>query len=175
MRLKKRIAVVMAAVAACGTITFAYQKPDAPREKSQGKQDQPAAVEFITAEELKAKIAKKESLAILDLRAESAYSQSDKTIKGSLHTKVRKVVTRLRDAPRDKEVITYCACPSDEAAASPQGRLWRRLQTCSSVEGWLERLAPGWWSGGTADRCRALQMKSSMSLNGRFASPKSGR
>jgi len=117
MKLIKRIAVVILAVAAYGTITFAYQKPDTPREKSQGKQDQPAAVEFITAEELKAKIAKNEPLAILDLRAESAYSQSNKTIKGSLHTKVRKVVTRLRDAPRDKEVITYCACPSDEAAA----------------------------------------------------------
>ena len=117
MKLIKRIAVVILAVAACGTITFAYQKPDTPREKSQGKQDQPAAVEFITAEELKAKIAKNEPLAILDLRAESAYSQSNKTIKGSLHTKVRKVVTRLRDAPRDKEIITYCACPSDEAAA----------------------------------------------------------
>ena len=107
---------MMAALAACGTIAFAYQKPDAPPERPQGKQDQPAAVEFITAEELKAKIAKNEPLAILDLRAESAYSQSDKTIKGSLHTKVRKVVTRLRDAPRDKEVVTYCACPSDEAA-----------------------------------------------------------
>jgi rhodanese-related sulfurtransferase len=116
MRLNKRIAVVLATLAACGSIAFAYQKPDAPREKPQGKQDQAAPVEFITAEELKAKIAKNEPLAILDLRAESAYSQSDKTIKGSLHTKVRKVVTRLRDAPRDKEVVTYCACPSDEAA-----------------------------------------------------------
>ena len=116
MRFNKRIAVVVTALAACGTIAFAYQKPDAPREKPQGKQDQPVPVVFITAEELKAKIAKNEPLAILDLRAESAYSQSDKTIKGSLHTKVRKVVTRLRDAPRDKEVITYCACPSDEAA-----------------------------------------------------------
>lgn len=117
MRLKKRIAVVILAVAVCGTITFAHQKPDAQREKSPGKPEQPATIEFITAEELKVKIANNEPLAILDLRAESAYSQSNNTIKGSLHTKVRKVVTRLRDAPRDKEIITYCACPSDEAAA----------------------------------------------------------
>src|SRR6185295_7105608 len=117
MRLNKRIAVVAAALAACANIAVAYQTPDVQREKAKSKQDQPIPVVFITAEELKAKIAKNEPLAILDLRAESAYSQSDKTIKGSLHTKVRKVVTRLRDAPRDKEVITYCACPSDEAAA----------------------------------------------------------
>jgi len=116
MKLNKRIAGVVAVLGACATIAFADQKPDAPREKPQGKQGQQAAVEFITAEELKAKISKNEPLAILDLRAESAYSQSDKTIKGSLHTKVRKVVTRLRDAPREKEVVTYCACPSGEAA-----------------------------------------------------------
>src|SRR6185503_15067569 len=117
MTISKRIAFLAAALAGWVTIAVAYQKPDAHREKPQGKQDQPAAVEFITPEELKAKIAKNEPLAILDLRGESAYSQSSQTIKGSLHTKVRKVVTRLRDAPRDKEVITYCDCPSDEAAA----------------------------------------------------------
>jgi len=116
MRLNKRIAFVVAALAACSTIAFAYQKSDAQKDKPRGKQDQPAAVEFIMAEELKTKIAKNEPLAILDLRAESAYSQSDKTIKGSLHTKVRKAATRLKAASRDQEVITYCACPSDEAA-----------------------------------------------------------
>lgn len=116
MRLNMRIVFLAVAFAAGGVIGFAYQQPDPQAKKPQGKQEQLAPVEFITAEQLKTKIASNEPLAILDLRAESSYSQSDKTIKGSLHTKVRKVVTRLRDAPRDKEVITYCACPSDEAA-----------------------------------------------------------
>ena len=116
MTFSKRIVVIAMVFAACGAIAVAYQKPDAPGKKPQGKQEQLAPVEFITAEELKTKIAKNEPLAILDLRAESSYAQSDKTIKGSLHTKVRKVAIRLRDSPRDKEVITYCACPSDEAA-----------------------------------------------------------
>ena len=118
MRYDNRIVVLMlqVAIAACGNMTFALQKPDVSGTKAQGKQEQLVPVEFITAEELKTKITKKESLAILDLRSESSFSQSDKTIKGSLHTKVRKVAIRLRDAPRDKEVITYCACPSDEAA-----------------------------------------------------------
>jgi rhodanese-related sulfurtransferase len=110
------VLVVLVAIAACGNLAFAFQKPDVSGTKVQGKQEQLVPVEFITAEELKTKITKKESLAILDLRSESSFSQGDKTIKGSLHTKVRKVAIRLRDAPRDKEVITYCACPSDEAA-----------------------------------------------------------
>jgi rhodanese-related sulfurtransferase len=116
MRINKRIVFFVVALAAYSTTAFAYQGPDAQGKKPQGKQEQLVPVEFITAEELKTKIAKNEPLAIIDLRAESSYSQSDKTIKGSIHTKVRKVANRLRDAPRDKEVITYCACPSDESA-----------------------------------------------------------
>jgi rhodanese-related sulfurtransferase len=115
MRFNKWIDI-LAVLAACNTITFAYQKVDLPAIKPQSKPEQAVKVEFISPEELKAKIAKNEPLAILDLRSQSSYEQSDKAIKGSLHTKVRKVVTRLRDAPRDREVITYCACPADEAA-----------------------------------------------------------
>ena len=116
MRFNKQIVVLVVAFAAWGSMAFGYQKPNVSGVEAQGKQEQLVPVEIITAEELKAKIAKNEPLAILDLRAESSYAQSDKMIKGSLHTKVRKVAIRLRDAPRDKEVITYCACPSDEAA-----------------------------------------------------------
>lgn len=116
MRFSKLIVVLAVALAACGAVAFAFQRPDVQGKTFQGKQKQLVPVEFITAEDLKTKLAKNEPLAILDLRAESSYAQSDKTIKGSIHTKVRKAVTRLRDSPRDKEVITYCACPSDEAA-----------------------------------------------------------
>ena len=73
-------------------------------------------VEFIAPEELKAKIANNETVYIVDLRGPSAYAQADKTINGAVHTKVRRVVYRLRELPRDREVITYCACPADEAA-----------------------------------------------------------
>ena len=117
MRVKIFISILCAALAACVTTTFAYQKVDVPGIKPASKQEQLVQVEFITPEELKTKIAKNESLAIVDLRSQSAFEQSDKTIKGSLHTKVRKGAYRLREVPRDREIITYCACPSDEAAA----------------------------------------------------------
>ena len=113
MAITKLTGVIALLLAACCTLAFSYQKPSAPAQP-EGKQGQP--VEFITAEELKTKIAKNETPAILDLRSENSWEQSDKTIKGSLHTKVRKVAWRLREVPRDREVITYCACPADEAA-----------------------------------------------------------
>ena len=78
-----------------------------------------AAPEFISAEQLKRKITAGETLTIIDVRATDTYVASGK-IKGSLHIKLRRLAYRLsmpplRDLPRDREVITFCACPHDEA------------------------------------------------------------
>jgi rhodanese-related sulfurtransferase len=116
MRFKKLIGILIAAMAAFSTVSFAYQKADNPDVKPQSKQGLPVQVEFISPEELKTKIAKNEQLSIVDLRAQSSFEQSDQAIKGSFHARVRKVAYRLRELPRDREVITYCACPADEAA-----------------------------------------------------------
>ncbi|MEK6407725.1 MAG: rhodanese-like domain-containing protein [Acidobacteriota bacterium] len=116
MKFKKWIVVIAAVMAASATMTLAYQKADVPAIKPQTKQERLVPVEFITPDELKTKIAKNEPLAIVDLRAPNVYAQSDKTIMGSVHTKVRRVAHRLKEVPRDREVITYCACPADEAA-----------------------------------------------------------
>jgi rhodanese-related sulfurtransferase len=116
MRVKKCLGVLAAALVACQTMTFAYQKVDVSGIKPQSKQEQFVQIDFIAPEELKTKIAKNEAVAIVDLRGQSLYAQSDTKIKGSVHTKVRRVAYRLRELPRDREVITYCACPADEAA-----------------------------------------------------------
>ena len=52
----------------------------------------------------------------MDVRGPTVYAQADMTVQGAIHTKVRRVVYRLRDVSRDTEVVTYCACPADEAA-----------------------------------------------------------
>jgi rhodanese-related sulfurtransferase len=116
MRFKKCFGVLWAALVVCETMTFAYQNVDLSGIKRPSKQEQLVPVEFITPEELKTKMAKNEPVAIVDLRSQDSYEQSDKTIKGSLHTRVRKVANRLREIPRENEIITYCACPADEAA-----------------------------------------------------------
>jgi rhodanese-related sulfurtransferase len=106
------LAIILAA--ASEALSFANQTPYGIKPKP--KQEQQILIEFIEPEELKAKIANNESVTIVDLRGPNVYAQADKTMAGAVHTKVRRVVHRLRDVPRDREVVTYCACPSDEAA-----------------------------------------------------------
>ena len=77
--------------------------------------------EFITAEELKVKVARNEPVTIIDVRETSSYVGSDNKIKGAIHLKVRRLQYRLsfpplKDVPRDSEVVTYCACPNDESS-----------------------------------------------------------
>jgi len=78
-------------------------------------------VQFLSAEELKAKIARNEPVAIIDVRATTGLSDADNKIKGAVHVKLRRLKSRLmmpplKDVPRDREVVTYCACPNDEAS-----------------------------------------------------------
>ena len=101
-------AMVNGRVGAVQTPTQA--KPDQPK---------PPEIERITAEELKAKLSKNEPVLIIDVRATNAYIDSPNKIKGALHMKSRRLRMRLampplKDVPRDREVVTYCACPSDE-------------------------------------------------------------
>ena len=77
-------------------------------------------IQFITAEELKAQIAKNQPLTIIDVRSTEGSASDERKIKGAIHVKLRRLKYRLgfsplKEAPRDREVVTYCACPSDEA------------------------------------------------------------
>ena len=84
-------------------------------------QDTSPQIERISAEELKAKLTGKKPLTIFDVRATNSFVYSDKKIKGAIHLKLRRLKYRLslpplKDLPRDREVITYCACPNDESS-----------------------------------------------------------
>ena len=79
-----------------------------------------AAADFMSAEQLKAKLARNEPVTIIDVRDTDSYLNNNK-IKGSIHVKLRRLSYRLtmaplRNAPRDREIVTYCACPRDEAS-----------------------------------------------------------
>lgn len=76
--------------------------------------------EFVTAEELKTKLSRSEPVTIIDVRSANGL-ESDNKIKGAYYVKLRRLKYRLgfpplKDVPRDREVITYCACPNDEAS-----------------------------------------------------------
>ena len=80
-----------------------------------------ATVTFISAEELKTKVNANEPVVILDVRNSESYANSDAKIKGAMYVNVRKLKYRLgfpplKDVPKDRQVITYCSCPSDEAS-----------------------------------------------------------
>lgn len=82
---------------------------------------QTSAVEMITAEELKAKVASNHPLTIIDVRSSEGFAASSTTVKGAIHFKVRKIRARLafpplKDLPRDREIVTYCACPNDQSS-----------------------------------------------------------
>jgi rhodanese-related sulfurtransferase len=79
------------------------------------------AVDLITVQELKTKFTANEPLLVIDVRGSESYANSDSKIKGAIHVNVRKLKFRLsfaplKDVPKDREVVTYCACPNEESA-----------------------------------------------------------
>ncbi|MCI0337409.1 MAG: hypothetical protein L0226_07530 [Acidobacteria bacterium] len=106
------ICVANANDGAGGVPASTQAKPDQPK---------PPEIERITAEELKTKIAGKIPVAIIDVRSTNAFIGSDNKIKGAIRVKARRLQSRLafpplKDIPRDREVVTYCACPNDETS-----------------------------------------------------------
>ena len=79
------------------------------------------AIQMISAEELKTKLTDNQAIMIIDVRSSEGYANSNKTVKGALHFKLRKLKSRLAFAPfkdlsKDREIVTYCACPNDESS-----------------------------------------------------------
>lgn len=98
------------AVAGAIALLFIAASPSAP----------PPAIEFMSAGELKAKIAAGQPVTIVDVRDSNGYAGSPDKIKGAIHVRLRRLKQRLTQQPlsglpRDQQVVTYCACPADEA------------------------------------------------------------
>ena len=107
----------------------------------------PPSVETISAEELKTKVTANHPVMIIDVRSSEGYAASPNTIKGALHFKLRKLRSRLafaplKDVPKDREIVTYCACPKDEssiaAAQILQAGGFKRVRVLQG--GWQEWL-----------------------------------
>ncbi|HEX6732887.1 MAG TPA: rhodanese-like domain-containing protein [Pyrinomonadaceae bacterium] len=106
-------------IVVCLITSHGYQSTQA---LAQGEKPN-AGIAFISAEELKAKVSSNEPLVIIDVRSSNGYASSDRKIKGAIHVKVRNLQHRLsfaplKDIPRDRQVITYCACPADESSVA---------------------------------------------------------
>jgi len=80
-------------------------------------------VNTISAEELKTMMANNQPVTVIDVRSSEGFANSTTTLKGSIHFKLRKLKDRLnfpplKDLPRNREIVTYCACPNDESSTS---------------------------------------------------------
>src|ERR1051325_9732159 len=78
-------------------------------------------VEMISADELKAKVTSNNPVTIIDVRSAEGFAASTTTVKGSIHFKLRHLKYRLayppfKDLPKDREIVTYSACPKDESS-----------------------------------------------------------
>jgi membrane protein DedA with SNARE-associated domain/rhodanese-related sulfurtransferase len=54
---------------------------------------------------------------IVDVRSETARELEPRWIPGALHVPLSDVARRLKELPRDREIILYCTCPSEASAA----------------------------------------------------------
>ncbi len=134
MNMRKCLLLVFI-VAGLSALTIQAQTPASP------------AVETITVEELKTKLAGNQPVMIIDVRGSESYAAATTTIKGAIHFKVRKLRSRLvypplKDLPKDREIVTYCACPKDEASIAAaqilQSSGFKRVRVLQG--GWQEWL-----------------------------------
>lgn len=66
----------------------------------------------ITVDELKSKFARNEQITIIDVRG-GDYDASQTKIKGAIRIAPGDIESHLKQIPRDKEIVTYCACSTD--------------------------------------------------------------
>jgi 3-mercaptopyruvate sulfurtransferase SseA len=93
------------------------KKPAAGATASQSSQATPAApaehkteaeVPRITVDELKEKLAKNAPVFIIDSRSQGSYDNSEIKIKGAVRIPMDEIESRLKEIPRDREIVVYC-------------------------------------------------------------------
>ena len=93
------LAILLAPTAARGQNTV--KNPAAPP-----KELTDADIPRISVDELLLLLAKKKPVVIIDVRALDTYSEK---ITGALQIPLDEVEARLKEIPRNKEIVTYCA------------------------------------------------------------------
>jgi rhodanese-related sulfurtransferase len=80
----------------------------------------------ITVDELYQKLNDGENPMILDLRPHSELEHDPSSIRGALHMTMDEVDGRLKEIPRDRDIILYCSCPNEISSARVALRLHRK-------------------------------------------------
>ena len=87
----------------------------APASSAQATPATPAAehktegeVPRVTVDELKEKLAKNAPIFIIDSRSQGSYDNSEIKIKGAVRIPMDEIEARLKEIPRDREIVVYC-------------------------------------------------------------------
>jgi membrane protein DedA with SNARE-associated domain/rhodanese-related sulfurtransferase len=54
---------------------------------------------------------------VVDVRSATARALEPNWIPGALHVPLEEIAAQMKDLPRDRDIILYCACPSEASAA----------------------------------------------------------
>jgi hypothetical protein len=125
MNLKKCALLVVAVMLALVSVADAQRTKSKSKAKktadanttaaNQSSQATPAAehktegeVPRITVDELKEKLAKNAPVFIIDSRSQSSYDNSEMKIKGAVRIPADEIDARLKEIPRDREIVVYC-------------------------------------------------------------------
>ena len=96
------------------TVLFAMSIAPAFASDNRSSSSEPT-VEYITVDELKTMMESGGQVMIIDARG-SDYDESKTKIKGAKHFASGQLEAHIKDLPRDKTIVTYCACITDGGA-----------------------------------------------------------
>jgi membrane protein DedA with SNARE-associated domain/rhodanese-related sulfurtransferase len=77
----------------------------------------------ITVEELRSLIERGKQPVVVDVRSEVAREADGRFIPGALAMGVGEIDARLRELPKDRDLVFYCTCPNEASAAQVAKRL----------------------------------------------------
>src|SRR5690349_16382536 len=80
----------------------------------------------ISVEELNQRIARHDSLVILDLRHPLDVLAAPQLISGAIPVKPDEIDEQVATIPRDADIVLYCTCPNEETSLSVRGQLVKR-------------------------------------------------
>jgi 3-mercaptopyruvate sulfurtransferase SseA len=102
------LATILVRVASAGANEGNTSEPQEARGDSKSA-SKPAEVERISVDELKEMIAESLPVTVVDARSAGSYDSSDAKIKGAIRIPLDEIALRLKELPRDKEIVVYCA------------------------------------------------------------------
>jgi membrane protein DedA with SNARE-associated domain/rhodanese-related sulfurtransferase len=101
----------------------------------------------ITPEELKTKLDGGEDMIVVDVRDRIDFESEPAIIPGALHLTVDELDARHGEIPRERDIVLYCTCPSEETSARAALLLRRRgieriRPLAGGYHGWRDRGYP---------------------------------